>query len=204
MISAVITAVFAVVYLLATGMLCRRLKLNTRALCLGGVICALTLVLATIRIPLPTGSNITCGSWIPLMLLALVYDYRLSMLTGWVCGILAMILIPGWQAVHWAQIFVQQLVCFSCLGYAGVFGSDKRWKAVCGMALAVFIRCCGHVLSGVIFYSQNAWDGWGAWGYSLAYNLSSRLPEGILSILIVSLLPLKLMRRTMCKEGGLA
>lgn len=204
MISAVITAVFAAVYLLVTVMLCRRLKLNTRALCLGGVICALTLVLATIRIPLPTGSNITCGSWIPLMLLSLVYDYRLSMLTGWVCGILAMILIPGWQAVHWAQIFVQQLVCFSCLGYAGVFGSDKRWKAICGMALAVFIRCCGHVLSGVIFYSQNAWDGWGAWGYSLAYNLSSRLPEGILSILIVSLLPLKLMRRTIRKEGVIA
>ena len=109
MISSVITAVFAVAYLLATVILCRGVKLNARALCLGGVICALTLVLATIRIPLPTGSNITCGSWIPLMLLALVYDYRLAMLTGWVCGILAMILIPGWQAVHWAQIFVQQL-----------------------------------------------------------------------------------------------
>lgn len=204
MISAVITAVFAVVYLLATVWLCRGMKLNARALCLGGVICALTLVLATIRIPLPTGSNITCGSWIPLMLLALLYDYRLSMVTGWVCGILAMILIPGWQAVHWAQIFVQQLVCFSCLGYAGVFGADKRWKAGCGMTLAVFLRCCGHVLSGVIFYSQNAWDGWGAWGYSLAYNLSSRLPEGILSILIVSFLPLAFMRRSMMKEGGAA
>ena len=204
MISAVITAVFAVVYLLATVWLCRGVKLNARALCLGGVICALTLVLATIRIPLPTGSNITCGSWIPLMLLALLYDYRLSMVTGWVCGILAMILIPGWQAVHWAQIFVQQLVCFSCLGYAGVFGADKRWKVVCGMTLAVFLRCCGHVLSGVIFYSQNAWDGWGAWGYSLAYNLSSRLPEGILSILIVSFLPLAFMRRSMMKEGGAA
>ena len=203
MISSVLTAVFAVAYLLATVILCRGVKLNARALCLGGVICALTLVLATIRIALPTGSNITCGSWIPLMLLALVYDYRLAMLTGWVCGILAMILIPGWQAVHWAQIFVQQLVCFSCLGYAGVFGSDKRWKILCGMALAVVIRCVGHVLSGVIFYSQNAWDGWGAWGYSLAYN-SSRLVEGILSILIVSLLPLKLMRRSMRKEGGVA
>ena len=166
----------------------------------GAVVCALTLVLATIRIPLPTGSNITCGSWIPLMLLALLYDYRLSMLSGWVCGILAMILIPGWQAVHWAQIFVQQLVCFSCLGYAGVFGSDKRWKAICGMALAVAIRCFGHVISGVIFYSQNAWDGWGAWGYSLAFNLSSRLPEGILSILIVSVLPLTLMRRAIARR----
>ena len=202
MISLTITAVFAVVYLLATLGLCRGVKLDARALCLGGVVCALTMVLASIRVPLPTGSNITCGSWIPLMLLALVYDYRLSILAGWVCGLLAMILIPGWQAVHWAQIFVQQLVCFSCLGYAGIFGSEKRQKALCGMVLAVFLRCCGHVLSGVIFYSQNAWDGWGAWGYSLAYNLSSRLPEGILSIVIVSLLPLKLLRRSALKGGA--
>ena len=202
MISLTITAVFAVVYLLATLGLCRGVKLDARALCLGGVVCALTLVLASIRVPLPTGSNITCGSWIPLMLLALVYDYRLSILAGWVCGLLAMILIPGWQAVHWAQIFVQQLVCFSCLGYAGIFGSEKRQKALCGMVLAVFLRCCGHGLSGVIFYSQNAWDGWGAWGYSLAYNLSSRLPEGILSIVIVSLLPLKLLRRSALKGGA--
>lgn len=202
MISLTITAVFAVVYLLATLGLCRGVKLDARALCLGGVVCALTLVLASIRVPLPTGSNITCGSWIPLMLLALVYDYRLSILAGWVCGLLAMILIPGWQAVHWAQIFVQQLVCFSCLGYAGIFGSEKRQKALCGMVLAVFLRCCGHVLSGVIFYSQNAWDGWGAWGYSIAYNLSSRLPEGILSIVIVSLLPLKLLRRSALKGGA--
>ena len=202
MISLTITAVFAVVYLLATLGLCRGVKLDARALCLGGVVCALTLVLASIRVPLPTGSNITCGSWIPLMLLALVYDYRLSILAGWVCGLLAMILIPGWQAVHWAQIFVQQLVCFSCLGYAGIFGSEKRQKALCGMVLAVFLRCCGHVLSGVIFYSQNAWDGWGAWGYSLAYNLSSRLPGGILSIVIVSLLPLKLLRRSALKGGA--
>ena len=200
MITSAVAILFAVGYLLATVWLCRGIRLTARDLCLGGIVCAMTLVLATIRIPLPTGSNITCGSWIPLMLLALLYDYRLSMLSGWVCGILAMILIPGWQAVHWAQIFVQQLVCFSCLGYAGVFGSDKRWKAICGMALAVAIRCFGHVISGVIFYSQNAWDGWGAWGYSLAFNLSSRLPEGILSILIVSVLPLTLMRRAIARR----
>lgn len=200
MISPIIAAVFAIGYLAMTVWLCRGVKLDARGLCLGGVICALTLVLASIRIPLPTGSNITCGSWIPLMLLALVYDEKLAMVTGWVCGILAMLLIPGWQAVHWAQIFVQQLVCFSCLGYAGVFGADKKWKMLWGMVLAVVLRCCGHVLSGVIFYSQNAWDGWGAWGYSLAYNLSSRLPEGILSILIVMLLPVGLLRRTVLRK----
>lgn len=199
MITAVVTAVFAIGYLLITIWQVRGVKLDARALALGGVVCALTVVLANIRIPLPTGSNITCGSWIPLMLLALVYDKKLAMLTGWICGVLVMLLIPGWQFVHWAQIFVQQLVCFSCLGYAGVFGTDKRWKMICGMILAVAIRCFGHVLSGVVFYSENAWDGWGAWGYSLAYNLSSRLPEGILSILIVSLLPVGTVRRMLRK-----
>ena len=195
MITSTVAILFAVGYLLATVWLCRGIRLTARDLCLGGIVCAMTLVLATIRIPLPTGSNITCGSWIPLMLLALLYDYRLSMLSGWVCGILAMLLIPGWQAVHWAQIFVQQLVCFSCLGYAGVFGSDKRWKAICGMALAVAIRCFGHVISGVIFYSQNAWDGWGAWGYSLTYHISSKIPEGIFSLVILKILPLGALRK---------
>ena len=34
----------------------------------------------------------------------------------------------------------------------------------------------------------------------LAFNLSSRLPEGILSILIVSVLPLTLMRRAIARR----
>ena len=200
MISLTVTIIFSVAYFAATIYLCRGYKPNVRDLAIGGMVCAITFVLASIRIPLPTGSNITCGSWIPLMIVALIYDYRVAMLAGGACGVLVMILIPGWQPVHWAQIFVQQLVCFSCLGYAGVFGSDKKWKAICGMTLAVAIRCFAHVLSGVIFYSQNAWDGWGVWGYSMAYNLSSRLPEGILSILIITFIPLATLRRAVKKE----
>ena len=195
MITSTVAILFAVGYLLATVWLCRGIRLTARDLCLGGIVCAMTLVLATIRIPLPTGSNITCGSWIPLMLLALLYDYRLSMLSGWVCGILAMILIPGWQAVHWAQIFVEHLICFSCLGYTGAFGTDKRWKILCGGVLAIFIRFWAHVFSGVIFFSQNAWDGWGAWGYSLTYHLSSKIPEGVLSLAILMVLPLSALKK---------
>lgn len=202
MTAPIITACFAISYFVVTLWMARRVKLNARAICYAGIICALTVVLAGIRIPLPTGSNITCGSWIPLMILALVVDARLAMISGWVCGILVMLLIPGWETVHWAQIFVQQLVCFSCLGYAGVFGWEKKWNVLCGTTLAVLIRIIGHVLSGVMFYSQNAWDGWGAWGYSFAYNLSSRLPEGILSIVIITLLPLPVLYKSFGSKGG--
>lgn len=202
MITPILTALFSAAYFLVTIWLCRGVKLNAKALSLGGVTCALTLVLASIMIPLPSGSAITCGSWIPLMVLAIVWDPRLAFLAGWVCGVLAMILIPAWQPVHWAQIFVEQMVCFSCLGYAGIFGSDRRWKVLLGMLLAIVLKFWGHVLSGVIFYSQNAWDGWGAWGYSLTYHLSSKVPEGAATMLLISLLPLNTLRRVLHRTGN--
>ena len=194
-LSAVITAVFTVGYLVVTAWLCRGLRLNTRALCYGGLMCAATLVLGSFLFYLPTGSAISPGSWIPLMLLAVVCDKRLAFVSGWVCGILAMVLIPAWQPVHWAQIFVEHLICFSCLGYTGAFGTDKRWKILCGGVLAIFIRFWAHVFSGVIFFSQNAWDGWGAWGYSLTYHLSSKIPEGVLSLAILMVLPLSVLKK---------
>ena len=197
MTAPVITTVFSIGYLGVTVWLCREVKLNAKALCLCGLTCALTLVLESIMIPLPTGAAIPLGAMIPL---ALIYDYRLAFLSGWITGILAIILIPVWQPVHWAQLFVEHLVCFSCLGYAGIFGNQKRGRILVGMLLAIFLKFWGHVLSGVIFFSQNAWDGWGAWGYSLTYHLSSKIPEAILTMVIVSLLPLGTMRKALHKH----
>lgn len=78
MTSPILVAVFTIVYLAVTVWLCRGLKLNARNLAMGGLACALTLILGSIMIHLPTGASITCGSWIPLMLLAVVCDKRLA------------------------------------------------------------------------------------------------------------------------------
>ena len=182
MISPIVTGIFTVGYLAVTLWLCRGVRLDARSLALGGITCALTLVLASLYIPLPTGSTITAGSMLPLMLLAVVYDYRLTFLTGWITGILALFLIPTWQPVHWAQIFVEHLL---------------------GMALAIFLKFTGHVLSGVVFFSQNAWDGWGAWAYSLTYHLTSKVPEGIATGAILLALPVTLFKK-MGKAGASA
>lgn len=135
-------------------------------------------------------------------ILVAVFTVAYLAVTVWLCrGLklsarnLAMVLIPAWQPVHWAQIFVEHLVCFSCLGYTGIFGTDKRWKILCGGILAIFIKFWAHVFSGVIFFSQNAWDGWGAWGYSLTYHISSKIPEGIFSLVILMILPLGALRK---------
>lgn len=199
-ISSVITIIFTVAYLLVSLYLCRGLKLNVKAVTMGSLACALTMVLSLIYIPLPTGSSITCGSMLPMMILALVCDPRPAIVGGWVCGILAAFLLPGWQPVHWGQIFVEHLVCFSCLGYTGLFGGKSRIKVLCGAVFAAALKVIGHILSGVLFFSQNAWDGWGAWGYSLTYNLSSNVPESILSIALLFALPLSTLDKML--KGG--
>lgn len=196
----VMTVVFLAAYFAVTIWLCRGVTIRTKDLCLCGLGIGLTLVLESIRVPLPTGATIPLASMVPLMLLAILCDYRLVFLSGWVCGILVAFIVPGWQPVHWGQVFAEHLVCFSCMGYVGIFGTDKRWKLLCGILLASVLKLVGHTLSGVIFFSQNAWDGWGAWGYSALYNISQNVPLCLISAVIVLALPLRTLKRAVGKE----
>lgn len=200
MISSIIAIIFTVTFWVVTLRLCKGVELGIRNQALCGLTCALTLVLECIIIPLPTGSSITPGAIVPIMILAVCYDYRLAFLTGWVVGILSLILLPLWKPVHWAQFFVEHMICFSCLGYAGVFGITHKRKILVGVLVAILLKASAHIISGVIFFSQNAWDGWGAWGYSIAYNLSSNIPEGIIGIVVLMTLPVSVFKKLL--KGG--
>ena len=196
----ILTVVFLAAYFVVTGWLCRGVRIRAKELCLCGLSIGLTLVLESIRVPLPTGATIPLASMVPLMLLAILCDYRLVFLSGWVCGILGTFIVPGWQPIHWAQLFVEHLVCFSCMGYVGIFGTNKRWKLLCGILLASILKLAGHILSGVLFFSQYAWEGWGAWGYSIVYNFSQNVPLCLISAVIVLVLPLNTLQRAIGKE----
>ena len=202
MISTVITIVFVLLFYAAALYCMRGVRLHTRNFGICGLVIALTLLLEMIRFPIPTGASISLCSPVPLFLLAILIDYRLAVLSGWACGILAVIFVPGWQPVHWGQFFVEHMVCFSCLGFAGIFGSGSRWKILCGLSLASVLKILGHLLSGVLFFSQNAWEGWGAWGYSLSYNISQNVPLCILSGAVILALPLKNLKNAIGRGEG--
>ncbi len=200
MITKVFAAIFTVLYLGFTVYQCRGLRLNTKSLCLGAIAIAMTCLLSCILIPLPTGASISCGSWLPLMVLALVYDHRLAMVSGIACGCLAPLILPGWSLVHWAQFFLEYLVIFSSMGYAGILGYKSRSSIVLAACLSVCIRVIAQILSGVIFFGQYAWEGWGAWGYCLVFHLTAKIPEAIFTILILISLPLS--RLSKLVKGG--
>lgn len=186
----IITVLFTLTYLTIAIYCCRGMSLKTKDLCFCGIAIALTLVLECIQVPLPTGARLPLASMLPLMILS-VYNYRLAIFSGFVTGIMALLFVPGWQPVHWGQVFVEHLVCFSCIGFTGIFGSGRKINLLAGTLLASVLKICGHILSGVLFFSQNAWDGWGAWGYSIGYNLSQNVPLAIICGVIFLSIPRK-------------
>ena len=194
--SELIAGVFAAAVLGVTIRLCRGLKLTARDICLAGLMAAATLVLRCILITLPNGSHISLGAMLPILLLSLIHRPQTAFCSGWVTGILAMLLLPEWQPIHWAQPFVEQLICFSALGYAGIFGTDRRWKIMAGTALAVALSVTSHIMAGAVFFAQYAWDGYGPWAYSIIANLSGHGVEGLATVAIVSLLPISRLRRS--------
>lgn len=191
----ILLTVSVVAYFAFCIWICRDVRLNVRSISLCAVCIALTLVLESIFIPLPTGAVIPLCSPVPLLVLAICFDPRLSIISGWICGLLCIILLPAWQPVHWAQLFVEHLVCFSCLGFAGLCGTKKKASVIMGLLAAFFIKFMAHVASGVVFFSQNAWDGWGPWAYSMTYHVSSKIPLFVLCALVMMVLPLKSLHR---------
>lgn len=178
-----IVAAFTLCYFAVTLFLCRGMRLSARDICLAGLMSAATLVLRCFLITLPNGSHISLGA-------------RVAFCAGWVTGLLAMLLLPDWQPVHWAQPFVEQLICFSALGYASVFGTDRRWKIILGTTLAVALSVTSHIMAGAVFFAQYAWDGYGPWAYSIVANLSGHGTEGLLTIILVSVLPVRRLEKS--------
>lgn len=195
MITQILIAVCVLAYFAFCLWTVKDLKLNVSSISVCAICIALTLILESIYIPLPTGAVITLCSPVPLLVLAICFDPRLAIVSGWITGFLTIVLLPTWQPVHWAQLFVEHLVCFSCLGFAGLFSSKTRFGILPGLLLAFFIRFMGHALSGVIFFSQNAWSGWGPWAYSMTYHLTSKVPLFILCTMVMLALPLKTIQR---------
>lgn len=190
----IIVISFVLIYYSITLFLLRNAKFSTHNLCICGIFTAMTLVLESIQIPLPTGTTIPLCSPVPLILLAVLIDYQLAIFSGIICGFIAMLMIPGWQPVHWSQFFIEHIICFSCFGYAGIWGINKKYKLAIGVILSFCLKSIGHILSGVIFFSQNTWDGWNIWTYSIAYNFSQNIPLCILSGIVILSLPLKTLK----------
>ena len=161
-------------------------KFSTRLIAHIGLVLGLSTVLNMITIfTLPNGGSITLGSMVPIILIGFLYGPSIGFLTGGLFGVINLML--GAYIVHPIQLLLDYPLAFMVLGFASFF---KNHRAI-GTLLGVFLRFVCHVISGVVFFGSFTPEGMSPLLYSIAYNGSYMAIEAIITMVIISLLPVK-------------
>ena len=59
-----------------------------------------------------------------------------------------------------------------------------------GCIVALCLKLTWNILSGCIYFAEYAWQGWNPLAYSIVYNLSGTGVEGLLSTIVLTIMPL--------------
>ena len=105
-------------------------------------------------------------------------------------GISLLKLLKGAYIIHPAQFLLDYILPTMLLGLAGTFGKEKKSKVILGCLFALVLSVSMNIISGCVFFGQYVPKGMNIFVYSFLYNVSSVGVEGLLSTIIISILPL--------------
>lgn len=183
------TSVFtlaALVVLILVFVNIKKIKLNTPMIAHIGIMLALTIILHTFRLyHMPQGGSVTLGGMIPLLLITFRYGPAVGYLAGFVYGLINLILDPF--ILHPVQVLFDYPLPYMALGLAGYF----KERILLGAIIGACGRFICHFISGAVFFASYAPPGTSPYWYSLVFNATYLVPELIICLLILRVLPLK-------------
>ena len=174
--------------------------------------CAMAVALATVLSMLklyhfPFGGSVTCFSMLVICLPGYWFGLGTGLLTAVTYGLLQLIIDP--YVLFPLQLVVDYLLAFGALGLTGILspyaaptippasslthGIRKNHYSclLLGYLLAILGRYVFTVLSGWLFFAEYAWEGWNPLAYSLVYNGAYIFTEGLLTMGLLALPPVK-------------
>ena len=164
-------------------------RITTRQIMFSAMAMALATVTSMIKLfDAPMGGSVTLCSMLFIVLIGYWYGPRVGILTGVAYGMLQLIIDP--YVLSFPQLIVDYPLAFGALGMSGFFANSKNGLQK-GYVLGIFGRWIFAFLSGYIFFAYYAWEGWNPAAYSAAYNLSYIGIEGVITLILISLPPVK-------------
>lgn len=167
---------------------------TVRALIEGAMMVALATVLSIFKIiEMPYGGSVTLASMLPMV----IYAYRHGVLKGIGAGAVYAVLqqllglntlsyVTGWQSVV-AVIMLDYIVAFMIVGFGGVFKRLTKTQSgafALGALLVTVLRYVCHVISGATVWAGLSIPSSAALIYSIGYNATYMLPEGIILVAV--------------------
>jgi len=181
-----IFALVALVILILAFVYIKSIKLNTSMIAHIGLMLALTVILHTFRLyHMPQGGSVTLGGMIPLLLIAFRYGPVVGYLAGFVYGMINLIQDP--YILQPVQVLFDYPLPYMAIGLAGYF-KDR-------ILLGAIIGSCGrficHFISGAVFFASYAPPDTSPYWYSLVFNATYLVPELLICLFILRVLPVK-------------
>ena len=164
----------------------KKIKFDAKIITRIGIALALATILQAFKIyRFPQGGSVTLGSMVPILLIGFMYGPSIGMLTGFLFGMINMIMDP--YILHPVQVLFDYPLPYLCLGVTGFFRNNR----MIGSAIAILLRFLCHFISGVIFFGSFAPKGISPFIYSLIVNGSIMGADGLICLIIIYLLPIK-------------
>ncbi len=171
---------------------------KTTILVEGAMLIALATALSYLKLfEMPFGGSITL-EMLPLVVMSLRRGTKWGCLTGFVHGLLQMII--GFSNVLYCATLLSQIGCilldyllaFAALGLASAlakpFSKNKKVGYIIGSVLAGLLRFLCSFLSGWILWGSYAPEGMHPAYYSLVYNGAYMVPDIIILAVVVGIL----------------
>lgn len=155
----------------------RKKKFDTKSLAFAAICLATSFVLSFIKItPVPSGGSITLASWVPVLIYAYAYGAPKGFLVGIIFGLLNF--ISGPYILTPFTFILDYILAFAMVGLMGLarkFNRSLLTNVVLGTVIAVVARFVMHLISGMIYFAEDAiWVDLptpNAFVYSLIYQL---------------------------------
>ncbi|MDO4295241.1 MAG: energy-coupled thiamine transporter ThiT [bacterium] len=158
--------------------------------------CAAALALAFLSsyikfFDLPFGGSVTFFSMLFICLIGYWFGLKVGLITGLAYGILQF--LQGPYVLSFFQVCCDYFFAFAALGLSGVFSKSKN-GLIKGYLLGILMRGFFHSLGGYLYWMDYMPENFPqslTAIYPIVYNYSYILAEGIVTLVVISLPPVK-------------
>ena len=169
------------------------MKKNTLALCEGGIMIAMSTVLAMLKlIDMPYGGSVTFAQMLPILIFAYRHGPRYGMGAALTASLIQLLLglenFSYLPLVTWYSIVVlgllDYIVAYSAFGIAGFLKKKLDYKnaMLTGAVIASLVRYLCHVISGFTAWTAFELPSGAVLAYSFGYNATYMIPETIVLV----------------------
>lgn len=204
----VLCVILIAVFILLTALIARKSKdtekagdvpskkklFSTKQLVFSAMALALGFAASYVKIlPMPWGGSITLCSMLFVALIGYWYGPKIGLCAGFAYGLLQFVQDGGSYILSPLQACLDYIIAFAALGCSGFF-TNKKNGLITGYIVAILARGLFHTIGGYLYwmdYMPESFPSSLAVIYPIAYNYSYILAEGVITVIIICLPPVK-------------